>query len=229
MSKLPKSAEARATVYITKLAAAQRQLNAAIRLFFVREDELAIHTIAHAAYRLLADLKTTRGREEAEDVYAAAIFYSVRSFHRGALPDYISQNPDAMKWIRNLADCLPITADSKLEEVRMSLKSDAVRKFWKEVNRIPNFLKHADRDSATHVSLGEVDNGRLIMQAVSAYRDVTGNFSPEGRIFWLYSCVEAGEKIENLSSTDTSVMSRLGLLSPRKRMDLCSQWVRDLR
>jgi hypothetical protein len=34
------------TILINKMAAASRQLNAAIRMFFVKEDELAIHTVA---------------------------------------------------------------------------------------------------------------------------------------------------------------------------------------
>jgi hypothetical protein len=44
-------------IYLNKLAAAQRQLCAAIRLFFAGEDELAVHTVASAAYRVLSDLR----------------------------------------------------------------------------------------------------------------------------------------------------------------------------
>lgn len=63
-----------ATVHVTKLAAAQRQLRAAVRMFFAGEDELAIHTVASAAYRL-SDLKADRGRDEVGDYYLTAIFY----------------------------------------------------------------------------------------------------------------------------------------------------------
>ena len=34
-----------ASLHITKLAAAERQLKAAIRMFFAREDSLAVHTV----------------------------------------------------------------------------------------------------------------------------------------------------------------------------------------
>jgi len=57
------------TIYITKLAAAQRQLRAAIRMFFSGEDELAVHTVAFAAYKVLSDLKADRGRDEAGDYF----------------------------------------------------------------------------------------------------------------------------------------------------------------
>ena len=50
------------TIHITKIAAAKRQLDAAIRMFFAGEDELAVHTIAAAAFRVLRDLHKKRGK-----------------------------------------------------------------------------------------------------------------------------------------------------------------------
>lgn len=41
---------------ITKLDAARRQLNCSIELFFNDGDSLSIHTLAHAAFKLLYDL-----------------------------------------------------------------------------------------------------------------------------------------------------------------------------
>lgn len=95
--------ELSARLHVTKLAAAQRQLRAAIRMFFAGEDELAIHTVASAAYRILTDLKSERGRDEVGDYYLTAIFYCVRSYRRGALPSYLANDPNAMTWIRDLA------------------------------------------------------------------------------------------------------------------------------
>jgi hypothetical protein len=40
-----------ASVHITKLSAAKRQLQAAIRMHFQPEDELAVHTVGSAVYR----------------------------------------------------------------------------------------------------------------------------------------------------------------------------------
>ena len=94
-------------VHVTKLAAAQRQLRAAIRMFFAGEDELAVHTVASAAYRILADFKSERGRDEVGDYYLTAIFYCVRDYRRGTLPSHLANDPDAMKWIREMADRLP--------------------------------------------------------------------------------------------------------------------------
>ena len=88
-----------ASVHITKFAAAQRQLRAAIRMFFVEEDELAIHTVASAAYRLLVDLKKDRGMDEAADAHLTSLFYAVRSYKRGTLPTHITSSPEVMAQI----------------------------------------------------------------------------------------------------------------------------------
>lgn len=58
-----------ARIHVTKLAAAQRQLRAAIRMFFSGEDELAVHTVVSASYRIIADLKCARGQDEVANYY----------------------------------------------------------------------------------------------------------------------------------------------------------------
>jgi hypothetical protein len=53
---MPHQRSGRAKQTITKLAAAQRQLRTAARLFFEAGDEVSIHTLAAAARQLLYDL-----------------------------------------------------------------------------------------------------------------------------------------------------------------------------
>jgi len=55
---------------IAKLEAAQRQLDAAIRMFFKNEDMLAVHTVSRAAFRVIYDI-TKEG--EAKIALAARI------------------------------------------------------------------------------------------------------------------------------------------------------------
>ena len=47
--------------WLTKLEAADRQLNQAIRLFFERGDMLAVHTLTGTTFQLFADLGKTSG------------------------------------------------------------------------------------------------------------------------------------------------------------------------
>src|SRR5258706_6022470 len=136
-----------AKVHVTKLAAAGRQLQAAIRMYFAEEDELAIHTVTAASYRLLTDLKAERGMDEAANVYLTSIFYVVRDYRRGSLPEHLASDAEFMAWVKDLAEQLPIHAESKLEDVSVTVSPEAARHFWKDRNKIANFLKHADRDA----------------------------------------------------------------------------------
>lgn len=79
---------------ISKIDAAGRQINCAIRLFFNDDDDLAIHTLAHAGFRILYDLYPK---------------------HKG--DDFVE-----------------------------SMKIDIETMGWGRFNKVPNFLKHADRD-----------------------------------------------------------------------------------
>jgi hypothetical protein len=67
---------------IGKLDAAQRQLDCAIRLWFVDEDNLAIHTLAYAACCLLRDLLEEQKREVLRKFEASQKF--------GEVPDFLT-------------------------------------------------------------------------------------------------------------------------------------------
>jgi hypothetical protein len=161
-----------AQVHVNKLAAAQRQLSAAIRMFFGREDDLAVHTVASAAYGLLSDLKKARGREEAVDVWLHSIFHLVRAYRRESLSDSVLSNESLMETIRNFAERLPIESDTDIGEITASATADFIREYWRKRNKVSNFLKHADRDVKGHLSLDEVDNASLLLFAISAYDDL---------------------------------------------------------
>ncbi len=53
---------------VSKLDAAERQLRQVVRLFFQRGDDVAIHTLAAAAYQIISDLCEIKGiHREIED------------------------------------------------------------------------------------------------------------------------------------------------------------------
>ena len=145
-----------AEIHVTKLAAAKRQLCAAVRMYFYGEDELAVHTLASAAYRLIGDLKSQRGRDEVGDYHLTSVFYAVRSYRQGNLPSYMTDNPELMQSIHCWAKELPITATSEFEDIVALASPDVTQNFWRRRNKIANFLKHADRDSSAHISMEEV-------------------------------------------------------------------------
>jgi hypothetical protein len=209
-------------VHVTKLVAAQRQLRAAIRMFFAAEDELAVHTVASAAYRLVTDLKNERGQDEVADYYLISVFYVIRDYIRGTLPKQFTDDPEAIKWIEEIAARLPVTEFTELEDVRVSVSPETTRQYWLKRNRVANFLKHADRDSRSFMSLDQIDNLQLLMQALASYGDlVKDDLAAEGLILWIYSCVLSGTN-PHLPEHCQYMASALAELDSNERLSFCS-------
>ena len=214
-----------AQLHIPKLVAAQRQLRAAIRMFFDGEDELAIHTVASAAYRIVADLKMKRGRDEVGDYYLTMIFYAVRDYHRGTLPMLFTDNPEAMKWIQEMAEQLPITSSMKYEDIRGAVSEEAAREWWRKRNKVSNFLKHADRDAKAHISLQEIDNLNLLTLALASYSDlVKDDLGAEGLILWIYFNVVTKTK-DQLPERYRDIANDLDECDPDEQLSLCSLFI----
>jgi hypothetical protein len=211
-----------ATLHVTKLAAAKRQLQAAIRLFFMEEDELAIHTVASASYGLLKDLKRDRGQSEAADSYLATFFYSVRDFRRGTLPSHITSDQATMAEIQRIADQLSmITADSKLEDVQVTIPSSLERQYWNANNQAANFLKHAHRDTDGTLPLEKIDNNLLLLKCCSAYRDIApDNLGNEGLIFEVFTAANNPAHQPTESAFD-SMLEAINRVPKDGRMELC--------
>ena len=57
-----------AKIYINKLEAARRQIDAAIRMLLAKEDSLAIHTVVAAGYRVLRVLLRHRGKDDLDEL-----------------------------------------------------------------------------------------------------------------------------------------------------------------
>jgi hypothetical protein len=211
-----------ASVHINKLLAAKRQLQAAIRMYFQPEDELAVHTVAAAAYGLLKDIKKSRGMSEAADNYLIAIFYAVRDFRRGALPSHLAHDPGFMAEVERLAEQFtPITASSQLADVRASIGPELERQYWNDTNRAANFLKHADRDVEKALALDAIDNRLLLMKCYSAYQDVApDDLGNEGIVLHAFIC--ANNESYQLGSTSLdSLVASLRKVPPEHQPRLC--------
>ena len=201
-----------AEILITKLEAARRQLCAAIRMYFSAEDELAIHTVASAAYGIIRDLKAHRNRDEVGDFFLTSIFYAVQEYRTGKLPSYLANNAEFMKYISEIAKQLPITESTKFEDVKVHASTDTRIEFWRKRNKVSNFLKHADRDTSAQISEGEIDNLFLLMQVQNSYCDVAQHsLGAEGLVLLIYFTVDLGiiegipNKFENIARNLESV------------------------
>lgn len=122
---------------ITKVEAAQRQLDCAIRLYFTADDILAAHTLAHAAFRILFDV-------------------------------YPKQRGDGFA--------------SKLDQLIAELG-------WRDFNRIPNFLKHADTDFGQVLADHSPHSVEMTIGfAAVLHHRLLGHMTPEMRAFdtWVH-------------------------------------------
>ena len=69
-----------AELQLTKQAAAQRQIDAAIRILFSGEDVVAVHTVVAAAYNVITDLDNKSGKK------ALAFYADILSDLQNAYP-----------------------------------------------------------------------------------------------------------------------------------------------
>ena len=214
--------------YVTKLVAAQRQLNEAIWMFFAKRDELAIHTIASAAYRILRDMKENRQRDEAADAQFTGIFYVVRDYRRGQLPSEVLEDAAFMKFIKEEADRLPmITAATELNDFWITMSQDLRKKYWEEQNAVANYLKHADQDSDKHLDLDKVNNLDLLQTASSAYIDVSGKASVEVQILMIYTVVK-NKIISGLPEEHQKTAGLLNKMVPEMQLKACQLYIERL-
>ena len=213
-------------VYVLKLVAAERQLREAIRMFFEQRDELAIHTVASAAYRILRDMKEKRGLDEAADTQFRGIFYLVRDYRRGTLPREVREDADLIKFIKNKADQLPVIKETtEFRDIQTTVSQAEKQTYWREYNTAANFLKHADCDSGKSLDLDRVNNLDLLMRTAASYLDITENTLPEElEILLIYAVVE-NQVIYTLEGYCQEIAELLNQMGPRERLKACLSYI----
>jgi hypothetical protein len=137
------------------LPLASGQLDAAIRMFFAKKDELAIHTVASAAFRMLRDVIEKRGKNFTADVLRAGIYTMARPYAEGKLPK------EKLKLIENSALMVIIKSILEYERVHgekfdpnhigVGMIRTGEQRAWP--SKAANFVKHVDRDAEEHLSV----------------------------------------------------------------------------
>lgn len=166
-----------AEVYVNKIAAAQRQLDAAIRMTFAGEDELAIHTIAAAAYSVLRDIKKKKkDKNELKDQIGNGLFAIAKDLVDGTLseiPTPISNEKVVKELVLRIAEQIKSSGAQSMEEVfDIDLPANYEMDFWNKQNKPANFLKHADRDTDSYMPVEKFESGELILMACGSFIDI---------------------------------------------------------
>ena len=221
-----------AAIFINKLAGAERQLNAAIRMMFIGEDELAIHTIAAAAYRVLRDILGKRGVDDYEASVLGGVAALARQFADGQLPiekydrwtrEYLAEVAEYAKGHHGEADLYSFDQLQRfLVDFPYELTPEQKLDYLRSISKVSNFLKHADRDADSIIPLRDVDNETLLWQASKAYMMIMGTPTPEMVVFAMHWAA-ARPQAEQIDFA----IDRLSHLTPTRRRRACIRMIRE--
>ena len=222
-----------AKIYVTKLAAAHRQLCAAMRMFFVEEDELAIHTVASAAYRILSDLKLHRGKNEAADILKRGLYYITIDYLHGEISEKEIKDMGLQGIVNSLTENGLVTINTKPDEFNLKVSASFDKGYWKWRNQVSNFLKHADRDLGGKVDLDSVDNRFVIGAAMAAYLDLTdGKFDesePEFVTWMIYNNSTSEYGKFGWPENYRGIIEKVSGLEDGEKIKACDVFFRSLR
>ena len=219
---------ANGTLQISKIAAAQRQLDAAIRMFFDREDELAIHTVTSAAFQVLRDIIKERGEHFTVEAFRAGILSIARQYANGTLP------PSKLAMIKRsalLAKIEPLIADIRdqgdefdSKRIGVEVSKQLEHKLW--LSRATTFLKHADRDPDDFLSADDLDNEKILMATCGAYLKLMNQPTPEIVAYFAFWAAKNHE-VNGLAKEVQKFAKKLETTNERRRYELCIRYIRE--
>jgi hypothetical protein len=219
-----------ATVHVTKMAAAKRQLDTAIRMHFAHDDELSIHTLIAAAFRVLRDVMQNRGTKMGEELFRAGVYGIAKQYGEGTLSADVLK---ALKESRLLPLVETIAADireqgDKFDRSRIQIADPikAEQRTWPSAPA--NFLKHAERDADALLAAGKINNETFLIGACVAYLELMRTPSPEIMAFIALWTVEH-EFVPDAPAPIRKLADWLVPLKNEERYDACAEWVRQMK
>jgi hypothetical protein len=219
------------TVHINKIAAASRQLDAAIRMFFVKEDELAIHTVASAAFRILRDVTQRRGKNYTAQMLRNGVYRIARLYAEGKLPKEelkLIENTGLMSIIENILDDVRAQGDKfDRSRIGVGLGKAAEQRVWP--SKAANFLKHADRDAEEHLPVHEIENESVLMGACTAYLELMRTATPEIMAFFAFWGAKNDADLEDVGAEVQGLLLKLRSVEEPARHSLCEKFIRHAK
>ena len=187
--RIVKTKKERKRLYVNKLAAADRQLGLAIRLFFLAEDSLGIFTLANAAYGIYADLLRKNGKSEWEWPIQYGLLRAAYDLAHGVLTEQelnvlTCGNEVGLSTLLEVSRLFSDRPDLQPEDVSVPGLGANAYQDWLALRRPGNFLKHADRDSGQLLDEAEIEVEEVILRAVAASLHLNAPFTPEKEFFY---------------------------------------------
>jgi hypothetical protein len=216
------------TVHINKIAGASRLLDTAIRLFFAKEDELAIHLLASSAFRVLRDLTKKRGKNFTAEVLRNGICSMARQYAEGKLPKAklkLIEKTGLMVVIKRILDDERAQGGKfELSRIDVRMNGTGEQRAWP--SHAANFLKHADHRPDEHLAVDEIRNEHVLIGACTAYLELMKTPTPEITAFVAFWAVkndaDVGEEVQEL-------LLKLRSVEEPARHRLCAKFIQDWR
>lgn len=229
-----------AEIFINKIEAARRQIDAAIRMTLTNEDELAIHTVASAGYRIVRDLLEKRGRFDFDEllrhgIFALASDIAHENIENEALNTMFPEGTGFRYKLEEIAAQIKAEGDSfDVGTIRLKASHERKRADYVQINKTYNFLKHADNDDSQLLNLKDVDNDTILVRAIAAYALLMQDNTAEMSVHKLMYFAATSERVDDYDGDDRDLVVALADLSPSKRrkagqrlLRLFKRWRRD--
>ena len=214
-----------AEVHLTKIAAAQRQLGAAIRMFFAEDDDPSVRRIASTAFRAISEMQSERLVKAAANHYMKSVFNSVRDYRRGKLPEY----PGDVPWVAGMAKLLPIGPDTSFDQYLKALGNTDLAKALRRKHKLAQSHRpKVDRGADASIPASEFDTFALLLQSLAAYTDlVKRDVGPEGVVLSLFDR-GLNDDVQRLPEELRPMGLRLMQLPPEERRAFCALLIDEL-
>ena len=216
------------TIQISKIAAAQRQLDAAIRMFFQREDELATHTVAAAAFQILRDVTKQRGGHFTGEVFRSGILSIAKQYVQGTLPPDQKariEGSSLMSLVAELADQIRAQGDNfDKGRIQVNVSKRHEHKLW--LSEVTVFLKHANRDPDGFLSADGLDNERMLMAACAAYIELMNQPTPEIAAYFAFWAATNGQ-VSDIADEVQMFARQLEAAEGTSRYEICRRFIQN--
>lgn len=229
MLQIVRKSSAEGRLFLTKLSAAERQLAASIRMYFMEEDQLAIHTVASAAYNIYSDLLSARGKHEAQWPLVYGLLSVGYDVAHGRLSEeeerWLSADLISSPIVQEVANYFRRNPEARPDDAEILGLDSSLVEDWHRLRRPANYLKHADRDPNKLLEISELRTEEVIFRAINSSLHLNAEFTMEKEYF--YGAMYSLGKIEGPPIERVAVLALMSL-EPEEvmeigRRNLCSR------
>lgn len=218
--ELIKNEQEEGRTFINKLSVAERQLTAAIGMYFLELDPLAIHTVSSAAHNVLADLMKERGKDASIHAIEYGCLRAAKDLHEGKITeDYIrAWGGGALDLVKQDVSLFEENPDFDIDTITSSAPPEFARAYWSDRRHSYNYLKHADRDAKTLLDEAKINNENIIMEAIMCWMHLNMKLTAE--MYFFYCALIAIGKIKGNGQKPFDLEFAMSVLSKEEIMAL---------